>query len=62
MRAIVSSSDRGNIVYDGCMGSGSTAIAAAINGRSFKGCEIDLKIFNDADVRIKRYLEQSTMF
>ncbi|KWT70734.1 Adenine-specific methyltransferase [Hyphomicrobium sulfonivorans] len=45
-------SDPGDTVLDFCMGSGSTAIACALEGRSFVGIEIDEATVSDAAKRL----------
>jgi site-specific DNA-methyltransferase (adenine-specific) len=45
--------DRGELVLDSCMGSGSTAIAAIRAGRSFIGFETDAKYYSAALERIQ---------
>ncbi len=46
-------SNRGETVMDNCMGSGSTGIAAALEGRDFIGIELDDKYFEIAKERIE---------
>ena len=46
------SSNPGDIVFDGFMGSGTTGLAAQQNGRDFIGCEIDDIHFNSANERL----------
>ena len=45
-------SNRGNLVLDNCMGSGTTGIAALSSGRNFIGMEKDKKYFEIAKKRI----------
>lgn len=45
-------SNEGDVVYDGCMGSGSTGVAALNTNRDFVGIEIDRKYFNLAKKRL----------
>jgi site-specific DNA-methyltransferase (adenine-specific) len=42
------------IVFDPFMGSGSTGVAAVLNGRSFIGCEMDPKHYANASARIRK--------
>lgn len=45
-------SDKGDLIFDPFMGSGSTGVACAIEGRKFLGCEIDKEYFEIAERRI----------
>ena len=47
--------DKGDIVLDPCMGSGTTAIACLNTGRKFIGFEKDIKYFDIAKTRIENY-------
>lgn len=61
MRCISKSSDEGDLVFDGFMGSGSTAIAALNTGRKFVGYELDPIYFDTASKRldsVKKRLEK----
>ena len=49
-------SNEGDVVYDFCMGSGTTGVAAISNGRNFIGIEKEKKYFDIAETRIKQYL------
>lgn len=49
---IRNSSEPGELVFDGFLGSGTTRVAAAIEGRSFIGCELDEKFF---EIQEERY-------
>jgi site-specific DNA-methyltransferase (adenine-specific) len=51
---ILASTRPGAIVFDPFMGSGSTGVAAVLNGRSFIGCEMDAKHFANASSRIRK--------
>jgi site-specific DNA-methyltransferase (adenine-specific) len=51
---ILASTRPGAIVFDPFMGSGSTGVAAVLNGRSFIGCEMDAKHFANASARIRK--------
>ncbi len=47
------SSQPQELVFDGFMGSGSTAVAAILTGRNYLGAEIDREYYNTAIRRIK---------
>ncbi len=51
---ILASTRPGAIVFDPFMGSGSTGVAAVLNGRAFIGCEMDAKHFANASARIRK--------
>lgn len=53
-------SNRGETVMDNCMGSGSTGIAAALEGRDFIEIELDDKYFEIAKERIEEVKQQNT--
>jgi site-specific DNA-methyltransferase (adenine-specific) len=55
-------SDRGNLILDPFMGSGTTGVAALKRGRKFVGVEVDRKYFDVACRRIERTLRQPDMF
>lgn len=48
--------NKGEVVLDNCMGSGSTGVACAKTGRSFIGIEMDPKYFDIAKERINSHL------
>ena len=50
---IRNSSDEGETVFDPFLGSGTTAVAALLNNRSFIGCEINETVYNAAIGRIE---------
>lgn len=52
--------NEGETVLDCCMGSGSTAVAAINTGRKFIGFELDEKIFNIANERIKKFMNEKS--
>ena len=51
-------SNPGDIVFDNCMGSGSTGIACLETNRSFIGIEKDIEYYNCAVNRIETHLEK----
>lgn len=55
-------SNEGDIVLDGFMGSGTTAVAAYRTGRSFIGYELDGYYFNVATKRLADEMNQTTIF
>ena len=59
---ISKSSDKGDIIYDPFMGSGTTAIAAIREGRDYIGSEIFEKYCNVANERVKDELSQLNLF
>jgi DNA modification methylase len=76
-RCIQASSDPGDLVLDPFLGSGTTAVACALTGRRFLGCEIDdayfdlsceriEKAYRDVDSRLPGFdplaLEQGSLF
>lgn len=61
-RCIIKHSEPGDLVFDGFMGSGTTAIAAIDLNRNFLGCEIDTEYFNIAEKRILENKSQIYLF
>lgn len=59
---IESSSVMGETVYDPFMGSGSTLIAALLEGRKAVGCEIEERYFNTACERVAQAHQQQDIF
>ena len=55
-------SNEGDTVFDGYMGSGTTAIACIIENRNFIGSEMNEKYFKAAEKRIKINLMQQKLF
>lgn len=49
---VADNTDPGQTVFDPCMGSGTSGVAAVIQGRRFKGVELNPKFFEIADDRI----------
>ena len=58
-RCIINSSNEGDLVFDGFMGSGTTAVACIKEKRNFIGFELSEKYFNIAKKRIR--LEQQNL-
>lgn len=61
-RCIIKHSSKGDLVFDGFMGSGTTALAAMDTDRSFLGCEIDPEYFEIAQTRILSNKTQMNLF
>lgn len=57
---IKTSSNEGDIVFDGFMGSNSTGIASVKNNRKFIGVELDIDYYNISKQRIEEYVKSST--
>lgn len=57
-KCIVNSSDSGGIVFDGFMGSGTTAIACRNTDRYYIGCELDEGYYKIAKERIENHQVQ----
>lgn len=56
---IIASSDIGDIVFDPCIGSGTTAVAAVRTKRKYIGCEINEGYYEKANERIKTEVIQN---
>lgn len=54
-------SERGDLVLDNCIGSGTTAIAAISTGRNWIGIEQDDKYYKIAQERIERYQAEQSL-
>lgn len=54
---IIASSDIGDLVFDPCIGSGTTAIAAIETKRNFLGCEINKGYYEVANKRMLEALK-----
>ena len=54
-RIILSSSNKGDLIGDFYMGSGTTGEVALENGRNFIGCDIGEKAFDVTSKRLKKY-------
>lgn len=59
---IISWSNENDLVYDCFMGSGTTAKMCIINNRKFIGSEISQEYIDMANKRIKKYINQKTLF
>jgi len=55
-------SNPGDVILDNCMGSGTTAIAALRERRSYIGFELNREYFDKAQQRIREELQQPTLF
>ncbi len=55
-------SNENEIVFDGFMGSGTTAIASIKSKRNFLGAELDKKYFDGATERINNVMAQTSLF
>lgn len=63
MQCILKSSNEGDLVFDGFMGSASTALACLRTNRKFIGFELDKDYFNVAQIRINEEMSnQKDMF
>ena len=61
-RCIVKHSDVDDVVFDGFMGSGTTAAAALDTNRNYIGFELDEYYFNVAEKRLKHHTTQTDIF
>ena len=61
-RCIVKHSNVGDVVFDGFMGSGTTAAAALDTNRNYIGFELDEYYFNVAEKRLKNHTTQTDIF
>ena len=61
-RCILASSEKGDLVYDPFMGSGTTAVACVKNDRQYIGTEISEKYITMANKKIEGYASQIRMF
>ena len=60
-RCITKHSNEGDVVFDGFMGSGTTAIACFNTDRQYIGFELDKDYYNIAQDRIKNHAQQLTL-
>ena len=61
-RCIKKHSNVGDVVFDGFMGSGTTAAAALDTNRNYIGFELDVYYFNVAEKRIRNHTTQTDIF
>lgn len=61
-RCVLASTQKGDLVYDPFMGSGTTAIACVKNDRDYVGTEISEKYITMANKRIAVYASQTKLF
>ena len=54
--------EKGQIILDTHLGSGSSRISANKAGLSFVGCEIDKDYFNAQEKRYKEFISQTRLF
>lgn len=59
---ILTYSEKGELILDNCMGSGSTGVACKRLNRSFIGIELDEKYFELAKNRINDEIAQMNIF
>lgn len=59
---VLHSTQKGDIVFDPFLGSGTTALACEMLGRRWIGCELEEKYCKIADDRIKNYQNQLQLF
>lgn len=55
-------SNDGDVILDNCMGSGTTAVAAALEGRKFIGFETDKTYYEKANARLRELTGPFKMF
>lgn len=59
---VKSSSNRGDIIFDPCFGSGTTAVACMLQGRKFVGCELNECYYDAAVQRVKDTMIPNKLF
>lgn len=57
---ILTYTNEGDTVFDGCLGSGTTRIACSNTKRNFIGCEKDKQIFTAQEERYQTYVSQQS--
>ena len=62
MKLLQTFTNEGDIIFDGFIGSGTTAIAAAKTQRHYIGCEIDTATYKTATERVERETAQMSFF
>lgn len=60
-RCVLTHSDVGNTIFDGCMGSGTTAVACIKERRNYIGFELDEEYYRKSLDRIQRELSQPSL-
>ena len=61
-RIIANITQEGDFVFDGFMGSGTTAVACQQLGRHYFGCEIDIDYYEKSLKRIEDEQRQGELF
>ena len=59
---ILTSSNKDDIIFDPCIGSGTTAVACYETGRKYIGCELDKTNYKNCIDRIDRETQQMKLF
>lgn len=62
MRWCIQKCGNSETIFDPYMGSGSTGVAAVLEGRKFIGCEIETRYFDIARRRIEQAYKQRPLF
>ena len=62
MQCVLKSSNEGDLVFDGFIGSASTALACLRTNRKFVGFELDKEYYDKACKRIQLEMEQPSLF
>lgn len=60
-QCVEKSSKVGGVVFDGFMGSGTTAIACMETGRNYIGYEIDSEYYEIAQERVKKAADENCL-
>jgi DNA modification methylase len=61
-KLVLENTKEGDTIFDPFMGSGSTALAAIMEGRNFIGCELNEKYFKMVEGRLSRFKNAPTLF
>ncbi len=61
-KLVLENTKEGDTIFDPFMGSGSTAIAAIMEGRNFIGCELNEKYFKIVEQRVSQHKNAPTLF
>lgn len=59
---VLSCTEKGDIVYDPFMGSGTTAVSCVLHDRKYIGSEVSENYVKVAEKRLKPYLQQTKLF